>query len=131
MFDMQIEHIALWTRDLEGVRDFYMKYFKMKSSEKYVNPDKGFSSYFLSFNRGARIEIMNRKDMENEIGFHRATYGLAHFAISVGSKEKVDRLTEVIRNDGFEVIGEPRTTGDGFYESVVSDPEGNHVEITE
>ena len=127
---MKIDHIALWTLDLEAMKTYYMKYFNMECGEKYVNEVKGFSSYFLSFGSGARIEIMNRKDITDGEGSGETSTGLTHFAISVGSMEKVNELTEWIRMDGFEIIGEPRTTGDGYFESVVSDPEGNHVEIT-
>ncbi len=128
---MKIEHIALWTNNLELMREFYQKFFNMKCGEIYKNLDKGFSSYFLSFDSGARIEIMNRTDISDEIGIKGISNGLTHFAISVGSKKMVDKLTESIRINGFEIFGEPRTTGDGYYESVVLDPEGNHVEITE
>ena len=128
---MKIEHIALWTNNLELMREFYQKFFSMKCGEKYKNLDNDFSSYFLSFDSGARIEIMNRTDISGEIGIKGISNGLTHFAISVGTKGKVDVLTEMIRTNGHKVIGEPRTTGDGYYESVVLDPEGNHVEITE
>jgi lactoylglutathione lyase len=128
---MYIEHIALWTNNLEELRDFYDKYFNATSNEKYYNPTKNFSSYFLSFEKGCRLEIMqmpNIPDSANDV-FAQFT-GLIHFAISVGSKEKVDSLTEQLRNDGFEIVGEPRTTGDGYYESVVLDPDKNRIEIT-
>ncbi len=128
---MRIEHIALWTNDLENMRAFYQKYFNMKCGDKYENAKKGFSSYFLSFESGARIELMTRKDISNEIGTQDISTGLAHFAISVGNKENVNKLTEQLRADGFEIVGEPRTTGDGYYESGILDPEGNHIEITE
>lgn len=128
---MRIEHIAIWTKDIETVRDFYIKFFNAACGTRYENKSKGFSSYFLSFDSGARIEVMHRTDISNEIGSKGFTCGLAHFAISVGSKKLVDELTELIRSKGFEVLGEPRTTGDGYYESVVVDPEGNIVEITE
>jgi lactoylglutathione lyase len=128
---MKIEHIALWVKDLEGMKNFYMEYFNMNCGEKYENKNKRFSSYFLAFESGARIEIMCRPDISEQAGRNGVTYGLTHLAISVGSKEKVDELTELIRNNGFEIVGEPRMTGDGFYESIISDPEGNHIEITD
>lgn len=128
---MKIEHIAIWTSDLEGMREFFQKYFDMKCGKKYENIQKGFSSYFLSFEGGARIEIMNRKDIVTDVGIKGMSNGLSHFAISVGSIDAVDSLTERLRNDGITIIGEPRTTGDGYYESIILDPEGNHVEITE
>jgi lactoylglutathione lyase len=128
---MKIEHIAFWVRDLEQMKSFYVAYFNMTCGEKYENINKRFSSYFLAFESGARIEIMYRPDISEQAGKKGVTYGLTHLAISVGSKEKVNKITELIRNDGFEIVGEPRMTGDGFYESVISDPEGNHIEITE
>ncbi len=128
---MRIEHIAIWVNDLEVMKDFYTKYFNMKCSDKYENPKKRFASYFLSFDDGTRIEIMNRKDISEKISGKGISNGFTHLAFSVGSIEKVDELTELIRNNGFKIIGGPRTTGDGYYESIVLDPEGNHIEITE
>jgi len=128
---MKIEHIALWTRDLEKMREFYQTYFHMKSGDRYENAKKGFASYFLSFDTGARIELMKKSDLPND-GKHKQDFiGLTHFAISVGDETKVNAITEQLRKDGFEVTGEPRTTGDGYYESVILDPEGNRIEITE
>lgn len=128
---MKIEHLALWTKDLEAVKKFYIRYFGMQCSEKYTNTKKNFYSYFLSF-QGAetRIEIMSRPDIEELDRPHSVSYGLTHFSISVGSISKVDSLTERLRNDGYNVVGEPRTTGDGYYESIIEDCEGNWVEIT-
>ncbi len=128
---MKIGHLAIWTFDLERMKEFYQKYFDMNCSKKYENVQKGFSSYFLSFEDGAQLEIMSRKDNSNNAGMKSLSMGLAHFAISVGSNVEVDNFTERLRNDGIKIIGEPRTTGDGYYESVILDPEGNHVEITE
>ena len=128
---MKIEHIAFWVNDLEGMKNFYQQYFHMDCGEKYENISKKFSSYFLSYGSGARIEIMHRPDISEHVGRKGVTIGLTHLAISVGTREKVEKLTEWLRSDGFEIVGEPRTTGDGFYESIISDPEGNHIEITE
>ncbi|PCE63913.1 VOC family protein [Sediminicola luteus] len=127
---MRIEHLALWVSDLEKMKAFYLKYFELESNKKYFNPKKDFSSYFLSFAHGARIELMHRPDIASILAEAHPKLGLAHFAISLGSKEKVDILTETIRKDGYTVVGAPRTTGDGYYESVISDPEGNLIEIT-
>lgn len=128
---MKIEHIAIWTLDLEKMKEFYLNFFDLKPNEKYFNPQKNFSSYFLSFENGARIELMHRPDISDFIEKSESKLGLAHFAISLGSKEKVNLLTELIRKNGLKVIDEPRTTGDGYYESVISDPEGNWIELTE
>ena len=129
---MRIEHLAIWVHDLEKVKEFYIKYFEMKCGEKYTNIKKDFSSYFLSFEGAStRIEIMSRPDITDSSCEHSISFGLTHFSISVGSKMKVDRLTEQLRFDGYKIVGEPRTTGDGYYESVIEDCEGNWVEITE
>lgn len=127
---MKIDHIAIWTRDLEGLKDFYMKYFDMTCFEKYVNPNKNYSSYFLSFEGSeTRIEIMHRPDIAERNEKQSATHGITHFSIALDSKEEVDNLTERLRSDGFNIVDEPRTTGDGYYESIVEDCEGNWVEI--
>jgi lactoylglutathione lyase len=129
---MKFEHIALWAGNLEEMKDFYVRYFEMNCSDKYMNTKKAYSSYFLSFsNSETRFEIMHRPDIAAFPGNKGMSYGLAHISISVGSKAKVHKLTEIIRKDGYTVVSEPRTTGDGYYESVVQDPEGNYVEITE
>jgi lactoylglutathione lyase len=128
---MTIEHLAIWVRDLELMRSFYMKYFEGKSNDKYRNDKKNFESYFISFDSGARLELMqmpNIIDAGND-GLQQFI-GITHFAVSVGSKEKVDELTEIFRKDAFEIVGEPRWTGDGYYESVILDPEKNRIEIT-
>lgn len=130
MLKINIEHIAIWTNDLERMREFYLEFFDLKTNEKYYNPKKKFSSYFLSFENGARIELMHRPDISTIIDQTEPKSGLTHFAISVGSKERVDQLTESIRVNGHEIIGEPRTTGGGYYENVNSDPEGNLIELT-
>jgi len=128
---MKIEHLALWTKDLERMRIFYEKYFQATTGEKYHNPKKNFESYFLQFEEGARLELMRKSEISSRSNDVDQEYlGLAHFAIAVGSKEKVNSLTEQLRTDGFEILGEPRTMGDGYYESVVLDPEGNRIEIT-
>lgn len=128
---MKIEHIAIWVNDIEAMRLFYIKYFGAISNTKYINPVKKFQSYFLSFsNGGARIEIMHKEGIgAGNNGMQQVT-GLTHFAISAGSREYVDALTERLRADGYTIAGEPRTTGDGYYESVVLDPEENSIEIT-
>ncbi len=128
---MKIEHIAIWVNDLEQMKYFYEKYFNAMAGELYHNTTKNFKSYFLSFDTGCRLELMHRPIIPQNINDLSKEYiGLIHFAISVGSKERVDELTEQLRKDGYKVAGEPRTTGDGYYESVVLDPEKNRIEIT-
>ncbi len=126
---MKIEHVAIWVSDLELIKNFYQKYFSMNSNSLYHNVKTGFSSYFLSFTDGARIEIMSRPDVLDSPS-KQVMFGYAHIAISVGSQERVIALTNELRNDGFEVHSEARTTGDGYFESVIKDPDGNLIEIT-
>ena len=128
---IRIEHLALWTLDIERLVAFYSKYFNATGGNQYVNAAKGFESRFLSFEGGARLEVMRSSTIEivkSAPGAQRM--GLAHLAVSVGSVEKVDELTDRLRRDGFEAIDGPRRTGDGYYESVVLDPDGNRIEIT-
>ncbi len=126
---MKIEHVAMYVKDLERARDFFVEYFGAKSNEGYHNEAKKFRSYFLTFDDGARLEIMNHPDICGEEKQLRRS-GFIHLALSVGSKEKVDSLTERLRADGFQVASGPRTTGDGYYESCILDSEGNQIEIT-
>ena len=128
---MRIEHIAIWADNIELLRAFYSGYFNLECGDKYINPNKNFTSYFLSFGKNeTRIELMHTPDMENPKSREHLK-GLAHFAITVGSRDMVNTLTERLRADGYTVLSEPRTTGDGCYESAVADPEGNRIEITE
>lgn len=128
---IKIEHLALYVEDLEGMKDFYETYFLAKAGDRYQNLQKGFTSYFLSWKEGARLELMHKIGIENrQPSPGKENMGFTHLAISLGSELKVDFLTEKLRADGFEVVGEPRWTGDGYYESVVLDPEGNRLELT-
>lgn len=127
---IKIEHVAYWVEDLERIKAFYKTFFKASSGELYENKKKGFRSYFLTLGEGARIEIMQRADiLDNDNKGH--ALGLAHIALSLGSKSNVDKLTDDMEKAGIKVVGMPRTTGDGYYESVVADPEGNLIELTE
>jgi lactoylglutathione lyase len=128
---IRIEHVALWTGDLERCKAFYISYFGATAGDDYVNSAKGFRSCFLEFGQGARLEAMTTTTLSPvslEPGVQRM--GLTHLAIAVGSVARVDELSEQLRMDGFPVLDGPRTTGDGYYESVVLDPDGNRIEIT-
>lgn len=128
---MKIEHVAIWAKDIEALKSFYEKYFDAQSNDKYTNPTKGFSSYFLGFASGPRLEIMQMDAVPDSRNDPYDQYtGLIHLAFSIGTEEKVDSLTERLKEDGFEVLDGPRKTGDGYYESVVLDPEKNRIEIT-
>lgn len=126
---MRIEHVALYAENLEEMKAFFERYFEARSSGLYHNPRTGFQSYFLSFAEGARLEIMKKPEMEKSSRTRTRT-GLIHLALSVGSKEQVDILTGRLVEDGYELISGPRTTGDGYYESLILGPEGLQLEIT-
>lgn len=126
---MKIEHIAMYVKDLEKAREFFVRYFGAVSNEGYHNKTTDFRSYFLSFEDGARLEIMTRSNMV-DIEKNQMQTGYIHLAFSVGSKEKVDSLTEQLKMDGYTVTSGPRTTGDGYYESCILGFEDNLIEIT-
>jgi lactoylglutathione lyase len=125
---MKLAHFALWARDIDALKTFYETYFGARANDKYVNPKKGFSSYFLTFEGDARLELMQRPDVTALAGGEQLGY--AHLAIAVGSDAAVDALTARLRSDGHPIVDGPRRTGDGYYESVALDPEGNRIEIT-
>lgn len=126
---MTIDHIALYAENLECEKDFFETYFGGTAGNKYHNEKTGFTSYFISFENGARLEIMNMPETGKTEHTFRMT-GYAHIAFHTGSIEAINALTETLRKDGFSVASEPRTTGDGYYESCIEDPEGNLIEIT-
>lgn len=126
---MRIEHIAMYVADLEAAKDFFTNYLGGTPNDGYHNPNTNFRSYFISFDDGARLELMNKNDID-EIEKSLNRTGYIHIAFSVGSKERVDELTARFRADGYEVVSGPRTTGDGYYESCIVGIEGNQIEIT-
>ena len=125
---MMIEHVALYTLDLERMRTFYETYFDGTTGKQYHNPETGLQTYFISFADGTRLELMTRPGLE-ECERSRLWTRWTHLAFKAGTREDVDALTERLRADGYEVTGGPRVTGDGYYESCVLDPDGNTVEI--
>ncbi|MBQ3651408.1 MAG: VOC family protein [Oscillospiraceae bacterium] len=126
---MRIEHVALYVKDLEAAREFFITYLEGEANDGYYNPKTGFRSYFIRFGDGARLELMNKPDM-TDLEKSLARTGYAHLAFSVGSESRVDRLTERLRAAGYPVLSGPRTTGDGYYESCILAFEGNQIEIT-
>lgn len=122
-----IHHIAIWTFRLEEMKEFYSRYFNGTSNEKYINPKKGFESYFLRFEGGTDLELMSRPDVQN-LPIEENRLGLTHLAFAFDSREAVLQQTELLRSAGYSIVGEPRTSGDGYFESVVLDPDGNRIE---
>ncbi|HEX2976385.1 MAG TPA: VOC family protein [Bacteroidales bacterium] len=127
---MKINHIALYTQDLERMKQFYITYFKAKCSSEYHNKDTRLRTYFLTFDNDTRLEIMSRPDLEN-LGYSNKHLGYIHLAFSAGGHANVDLLTASLEKDGYTIFSKPRTTGDGYYESCVLDPDGNQIEIVE
>lgn len=126
---MKIEHVAMYVNDLEKARDFFIKYLGGVSNDGYHNTKTGFKSYFISFDDGSRLELMNKPGMTDDEKVLART-GYIHIAFSLGSKEAVDELTERLKFNGYEVVSGPRTTGDGYYESCIIGIEGNQIELT-
>ncbi|MDY2970418.1 MAG: VOC family protein [Butyricicoccus pullicaecorum] len=126
---MHIEHVAMYVNDLEAARDFFVKYLGATSNDGYHNLKTDFRSYFLTFSDGARLELMHKPQMEDAEKTLNRT-GLIHIAFSVGSAQEVDRLTQILKRDGYIVVSGPRTTGDGYYESCIVGIEGNQIELT-
>ena len=124
---MKLHHIAIWTFRLEELKKFYIRFFGGESNEKYVNSKKGFESYFISFGEGPSLELMSRPDVQNTV-VEENRVGLTHLAFTFPSREEVLRFTEEMRSEGYTIAGEPRTSGDGYFESVVLDPDGNRIE---
>ena len=126
---MKIEHVAMYVIDLEAARSFFTTYLGGHSNDGYLNENTGFRSYFISFDDGARLELMNKPEI-TDAGKDPSSTGYAHIAFSVGSKERVDELTAELAKAGYRVISGPRTTGDGYYESCIVAIEDNQIEIT-
>jgi lactoylglutathione lyase len=128
---VRIEHVAIWTRDIEKLKMFYTNYFGGTAGEKYTNSKNSFESYFIKFDSGARLELMQMPKIPLNLNDTADQYtGLIHIAISLGSIERVDSLTEELMKAGYSVVSEPRFTGDGYYESCILDPDGNRLELT-
>ena len=129
---MILEHVAIWTENLEVLRDYYMKYFNATSNEKYTNQKKQFESYFLSFKSGARLEIMKMPNIPENTNdrVERQHQGIIHLAFGVETMEEVDQKAKELKNAGFPILSGPRVTGDGYYEFETLDPDDNRLEVT-
>ena len=126
---MRIEHVSMYVNNLDAAKNFFVTFLGGVSNDGYHNEKTGFRSYFISFEDGVRLEIMNKPDMI-DVQKELNRTGYAHIAFSVGSKEKVDEITNKLKEAGYEIVSGPRTTGDGYYESCIVAIEGNQIEIT-
>ena len=124
---LSIEHLALWTEDIERLKQFYEQYLGAQAGELYRSRNQPLLSYFLTFGGGARLEIMTSPQLEARQSGRRV--GLAHFALRVGSRELVNQFVERLRQEKVEIAGEPRLTGDCYYEAIILDPDGNSIEL--
>ncbi|MGL5269956.1 MAG: VOC family protein [Selenomonadaceae bacterium] len=127
---MKLDHLAMYVEDLEGAKEFFIRFFAAETNEEYYNPQTGLRTYFLSFSGGSRLEIMTRPGLFPG-GQEQFFTGYTHLAFSAGSRDRVDQLTRELAENGYEVLSGPRLTGDGYYESCICGPEGNQIEITE
>ena len=129
---INLEHIAIWTRQLEVLKDFYVKYFDGVPNKKYINTKKQFESYFISFDSGARLELMRMPDIpENSNDTIQDQHlGIIHLAFGVESPDQVDRKAQELKEDGYVILSGPRKTGDGYYEFETLDPDNNRLEVT-
>jgi len=128
---MILEHVAIWTSQIERLKEYYTKYFQAISNEKYINVNTGFSSYFLSFGSGARLELMSRPDVptnQNDT-VQLQHLGIIHLAFAVDTTQAVDEKALELQNDGFAILRGPRKTGDGYYEFETLDPDNNRLEV--
>jgi lactoylglutathione lyase len=129
---MRLRHVGIWTQDLEEALMYYVTYFRCSHGEKYVNPSSGFESYFLFFDDSSSIELMKAGNVRIPgANSDEERLGLSHLAISLGSKEAVTDLANTLKADGYKIVKGPHMTGDGYFEAVTLDPEGNRIELTE
>lgn len=129
---MTLEHVAIWTDNLEQLKGYYTNYFGGIANNKYINTTKQFESYFLTFESGARLELMARPDIpENKNDTVMAQHkGIIHLAFGVGTMQEVDEKAKQLQADGFTILSGPRKTGDGYYEFETLDPDNNRLEVT-
>ena len=132
MTPMKIEHIAIWTSQLEVLKEFYIKYLEGKAGAMYHNKKKKFKSYFLTFGDGARLEIMSAPDIPKNLNdtISSQYQGIIHIAFELSSRDKVDEKAEELNKAGIHILDGPRVTGDGYYEFVTLDPDNNRLEVT-
>ena len=129
---MKLEHVAIWTDQLELLKAYYVKYFGGQANQKYTNHEKKFSSYFLQFESGARLEIMSMPNIPANLNDKIVLQhkGIIHLAFGVDTLQEVDEKAAQLKADGFAILSGPRKTGDGYYEFETLDPDDNRIEVT-
>ena len=129
---MILEHVAIWTDNLEELKRYYIKYFGATANEKYTNEESQFQSYFLTFKSGARLELMTMPgipDNSNDRVFAQHK-GIIHLAFGVNTMQEVNEKAQQLHANGFKILSGPRKTGDGYYEFETLDPDNNRIEVT-
>ncbi len=127
---MKVKSVAFWCKDIDVTRDFYISYFNATSTARTINPNTGFQSYYLIFDNDVRVELMSKSTVMPRLG--RLTddhFGIAHLSFWIDGQQALDSLTEQLRGDGYYILSHPRLSSDGYYESVIIDPDGNHIKI--
>jgi lactoylglutathione lyase len=129
---MILEHVAIWTNQLEVLKEYYQKYFSGQSNDKYTNEKRDFHSYFLTFDSGARLELMSMTGVPVNLNdtVHKQYLGIIHLAFGVNSMEEVEAKAEELKSVGYPILNGPRKTGDGYYEFETLDPDNNRIEVS-
>jgi lactoylglutathione lyase len=129
---MIIDHIAIWTTQLEKLKDYYVKYFNGRANEKYLNKDSHFESYFISFDSGTRLELMQKPgippNLNDTVG--KQYLGIIHLSFGLENMNLVDEKLNELKKNGFKILKGPRKTGDGYYEFETLDPDNNRIEVS-
>lgn len=128
---MKLDHVAIWTNRLELLKDYYVKYFHGRVNKKYTNKENGFESYFLSFDSGSRLEIMQKPGIPENLNDRIITQhqGIIHLSFGVETMNQVIEKSEEMTKDGFRILRGPRKTGDGYFEFETLDPDNNRIEV--
>jgi lactoylglutathione lyase len=128
---MNIDHVAIWTTQLENLKDYYVRYYNGKANSKYLNKDSHFESYFITFDSGSRLEVMQKPGIPANLNdpIDKQFQGIIHLSFGVDTMAKVDEKLNELRKDGFRILKGPRKTGDGYYEFETLDPDNNRLEV--
>jgi lactoylglutathione lyase len=129
---MVIDHVAIWTTQLEQLKDFYIKYFNGRANDKYINKEKQFESYFVRFESGTRLELMQMPGIPENLNDRagKQHQGIIHLSFGVESMDDVRNKAEQMEKDGFKILRGPRKTGDGYFEFETLDPDNNRIEVS-